>query len=134
MIQRVWEWLKDHPEKTAKHIADSLKEDRQGVSSRLHELRVRGMVTARRGKDGLLEWTVSRLTDGVYELLPKPRVKKVETVQPKPDPGVAQKGLEYPETTLMTAEEEAEYRVKSMTLTLAHAIYLRLRAYFDPVL
>ncbi len=124
MIERVWNWLKDHPDKTATHIADSMKEPHQRVSATLNVLRQRQMVVSRHNAKGPLEWSV---TQGLkaYELLPK--VKAVGPEQKKPKAA----GLAY-EQKVKTPEELAEELLESVSLDTAFHLYRRLKTYFEP--
>ena len=110
-----------------------MKESAALVSRGLYELKTRGMVSSCKDKNGKLEWRVTRPTSGVFELLPRLKVQvrapqeSVEKVAERTSVRMEFRAL--PQRTL---EEEAYYTVKGMPVELAHAVYLKLKTYFNP--
>lgn len=157
LVERVWTWLKDHPEKTAKHIAQTLHEDSDAISRALYDLTLRGMVKGVKGRIKKLEWSVIKPLDGTYVLLPRqprPPKDKTEALSSRKQAfegigkafavtQLTKNGAKPPEVEAETAqslklqelpatvEQEAEGIVAPMTLDLAYHVYLRLQTYFD---
>ena len=74
--RRIWNWLRDHPSKTAREIATALNEKTNHVQSELRDMTLRKMVKATpmlhrpyrgAGRKTLFEYAV---TESEYELLP----------------------------------------------------------------
>jgi hypothetical protein len=107
--RRIWSWLRDHPNKTAREIATALNERIEWVQTELRDMSTRGMIKSKTvlhrpyrgtGRKSLLEYTV---TSNEYELVPLPRsipntkiasgpvtVVKFDKPEPAPVPTVGQ--------------------------------------------
>ncbi len=80
VMYRIWNWLKDHPEKTAEDITKALGMN-YSVQTQLLDMTRRGMLTVYKDKSrktgiGGIEYMVQRysvVNKGKYELLPKPK-------------------------------------------------------------
>lgn len=144
--ERIWNWLKDHPEKPTRHIADSLREHKPYVSRVLFDMRRRGMVTYMVGRHRKFEWSVVARRGAVYELLPMPEPDKVKAASPKKVKAVVPEtyvvsvdAYESPVSTPLavsctkTTAEQASELVEGMKVDLAHAVYLKLKTYFGQV-
>lgn len=115
---RIWNWLKDHPEKSAKDIGIALNLGGPNVSSLLNKMAMRGMVIRRDSYNSyrhrvLAHYTVSpKLT--AYEWLPllKPIEKLVVDVEPPTQVIVTEKQ----ESKLEKQESKLEKLVHSLTL------------------
>lgn len=134
--------MKDHPEKTAKHIADSLHEPADVISRQLYELKTRGMVKQTKGRLKKFEWTAICRVGETFELKPKRKTVAGSSVQ---SPATATAGLPkpVPEDVLeynfsekplsgkaFTAEEKADKMLSEIDLKLAHALFQKLKTYF----
>lgn len=84
-IKRVWTWLNDHPEKTAKDVMKALSLAENTTYAVLSDLLGRGMITAKKeqlsyskGVPGPKFINIYRAVGSVYELRPKMKNKLVE--------------------------------------------------------
>lgn len=118
-MQRVWEWLKDHPGKTAKDLTAEFK--LKSVTSLLAQMGHRKMLTMelrpyhKTGRNVGHYYVASNMQ--AYELLPlvKPKKQVVEQLQEDPQPA---------------ASQDTEIDIENMTLSEARKLYMRLHSYF----
>jgi hypothetical protein len=132
--KRIWLWLKDHPNKTAREIELAIGETRPGhVSNSVSDLYTRGMVSARavnnsvypnarktnRGRSFV---NVYAALGSEFELLPRPKT---------PSKVIAK----HTANTPVPSEPEkpvAKFaiNIENMTLSEARALYLKLKEFF----
>jgi len=96
-IERIWLYLKDHPDSSAKRVRTELKLD--SASTILSQLEDRGMVTSSLFYDNFGTRKVYRVVGKTYEMLPR----KVRNVKPEPETTPRQSKLDS-----MTIKEARE--------------------------
>lgn len=132
--KRIWLWLKDHPNKTAREIELALGETRPGhVSNSVSDLHTRGMVSARAVNNSVYPHgrktnrgrslvNVYSALGSEFELLPRPKApSKIiakhtasTPLPPEPEKPVAKFAI----------------NIESLTLSDARALYLKLKEFF----
>jgi len=132
--KRIWLWLKDHPNKTAREVASALGELRSGhVSNAMHDLLVRDMVSVSivnasvysrslKPKPGSKFVGVYAALGREFELLPKRKTQSTVVakhvantpVPPEPEKPVAKFAI----------------NIENMTLSEARALYFKLQEFF----
>lgn len=138
VIERVWLWLKDHPGKTAKEIAQVFPEASRGISSLISQMFNRQMLirTAefeRRSMRQIYRFSVSsRMQE--YELLPAIKGSKlpksrVEVASPQVVPKPADTPVPDEPRTIAVLWS-AEYRVSQMKVVEAKELYEELKKIF----
>lgn len=133
--KRIWLWLKDHPDKTCPELEKALGESRSGhVSNALHDLICRGMIskrgvaprshpTRRRGRQLINAYSA---LGAEFDLLPKRRTDLPEVI--------AKHAASTPVPHAPPAPEKPVGKfaidIENMTLSEAHALYLKLQEFF----
>lgn len=120
LIERVWLWLADHPEKNSTEIAKALNEPLPGVSSILTILGKRGMANSQKVRDDHTGRISLRHSVAIraYDLLPfkdKQAPKPASTPAPESEPVQVQN----PKSILDT-----------LTVRQARALYEELKELF----
>ncbi len=146
--QRVWLWLRDHPDHTAKEVAAALSAPIARVASDLTMLLRRNMLVrkmdrlSRRGSGPATVWrySVSPSMRGQYEMLPivltdrlrVPKGRPCEPVVSVQSAPAAAPSAPAPAADQTTDEQWMEDLVKSLSLTNARKLYDRLKDFFQP--
>lgn len=84
-IERIWGWVKDHPDQSTKRILLELKLSKNNVSSLVSQMVKRKMLSVRQETDRLGTRSVFRVPEGMreFELLPSPKSQKSSKVEPQ---------------------------------------------------
>lgn len=148
--ERIWLWLKDHPEHTSLEVQAALRTSLQETSSTLSQLYYRGMLTRVQKKSPNLRgaqvsWsysTSSHMRNG-YELLPMPKNRVLGRKSPKTYKGVplAPKALPTTVTEVLTTmesfiespgtpQDKLEDIINSLTVREAVELSNRLKTLF----
>lgn len=150
--ERIWLWLKDHPEHTSLEVQAALRTSLQETSSTLSQLYYRGMLTRIQKKSPNLRgaqvsWsysTSSHMRNG-YELLPMPKNRVLGRKSPNTSKGVllgAPKALPTTVTEVLTTmetftetpgktQDKLETIINSLTVREAVELSSRLKTLFS---
>lgn len=139
-MQRIWEWVKEHPDRTGKDITVELK--MKDCSSTLAQMQRRKMLVShpepvhKSGARQLLRWRVNPGLHGVYELLPVCLPSKRSAV-PKGligatgrIEGVYQSAVQQPATQSQTRDPAS--LIHTMPISEAYDLWKQLNKYFAP--
>ena len=137
LTERIWRYLKENPNKDCRAIGEALGKHQSDVASSMGALKFRGLVqlTAKGVKNlGTRKWVHGNLwscTDVEKEPSFYARGNNKESGQKVP------KLYRRPQALVETrpaksVEEQADEFVNGAALEVAHAIYLKLKAYFEP--
>jgi len=144
LTERVWRYLKENPNKDCKTISEALGEPRGPISSTVGSLERRNLVlkTCEGLKDpngkGFDKWIHGNLW--ACSDADNPPNFNVRRRQPKPDtrlyrklkPVATLEAVTYVPPAVKSTDEKAQDFVGNLTLDLAHAVYLKLKTYFEP--
>jgi len=132
--KRIWLWLKDHPNKTAREIELAIGETRPGhVSNAVSDLHSRGMLSAcavnqsvyphgRKTNRGRSFVNVYTALGSEFELLPRPKT---------PSKVIAKHTANTPvPPTQEKPVEKFAINIENMTLNEARTLYLKLKEFF----
>ena len=136
-MQRIWEWVSEHPDRTGKDIAVELK--MKDCSSMLAQMQRRKMLVShpepvhKSGARQILRWRVNPGLHGVYELLPvclpskKSAAARGLTVGvdlPTPMPATLPATLSQP--------RDLASLIHTMSISEAYDLWKQLNRYFAP--
>lgn len=145
--ERVWNWLKDHPEHSAEQLTALFNADKGQMASALSDLALRSMVVrtqilrppGRRGPYKIWVYAVEPKMRGVYELLPAQkrltarRVSKGITVGTLAPPPLAEVPKEPAKEASPELDDDhwVDQTVESMSLLRGQLLYQRLKTIFQ---
>lgn len=105
--ERIWNWLKDHPDQPTKRIQLELKLTKNSVSSLLSQMVKRKMLSVKQVTDRLGTRSVFRVSEKMreFELLPKPKATETNRQIEVSQPVCAKKAETAPNATPNTVVE-----------------------------
>ena len=129
--QRIWNWLKDHPNKTTLEISKALNLTLGNVSSLISGMYKRKMVTAINDKSNSRRGVVGRysVVGREYELLPLPKQQVVARPQPRPI-DVAPPAPTPNNVRQAEVPTTAEQILEKLSVKQAHELYVALHGMF----
>ena len=133
-MQRIWEWVSEHPDRTGKDISVELK--MKDCSSMLAQMQRRKMLVShpepvhKSGARQILRWRVNPGLHGVYELLPVCLPRKRSAAAKCLTVGVVQQTATLP-TTLPQTRDPASL-IDTMSISEAYDLWKQLNRYFAP--
>jgi hypothetical protein len=129
--RRIFNWLRDHPNKTSREIATALNERVEWIQTELRDMTTRSMIKSKpvlhrpyrgSGRKSLLEYAVAI---SEYELLPLPR--SIANVKIDPAPVTVVK-FDKPEPAPVPTVGQID--VDALPIGEARRIYARLQEIF----
>jgi len=129
----IWLWLKDHPDKTSREISTALNIPNGSISSLLHTLVLRGMVTSTKSFDVRMHKSLMRFRTAAnmpeYTWLPLPK----KSPESKPSEKEATTSTAVASQTLVVEKPQDTVSTILSTLTLreAQVLYAELSKIFS---
>lgn len=134
VMYRIWNWLRDHPEKTAEDVTKALG-SKYPLNTQLTDMYKRGMLTVFKDKSHkklitgahpmVFRYSVANPRE--YVLLPKPKKKSVKV--PKPVIQRPQPTLPKPAPAPVSTSQ-AKLDIDNMTVGEAKRVYAQLQEFF----
>lgn len=140
VMYRIWNWLKDHPEKTAEDVTKALGSS-YPLNTQLTDMYKRGMLTVFKDKSHkklitgahpmVFRYSVANPRE--YVLLPKPKKKSVKLAKPviqRPQPSLPKPVPKPVPAPTPVSTSQAKLDIDNMTVGEAKRIYAQLQEFF----